>query len=116
MLVDEERATSLSALQLINQPPGSRREVVSFGRRFRWRNRSTMHQEAPQGGWAGSDASDLPAGFARRARGLPSGRFQPQHADREPFEQGLGWSAATPGRTTTGRPALQVCRLPKIES
>jgi hypothetical protein len=29
-----------------------------------------MHQEAPQGGWAGSDAIVLPAAFACCARGL----------------------------------------------
>ena len=30
-----------------------------------------MPWDAPQGGWAGSDASDLLAGLARRARGVP---------------------------------------------
>jgi hypothetical protein len=30
-----------------------------------------MPWDAPQGGWAGSDASDLLGGLARRARSLP---------------------------------------------
>jgi hypothetical protein len=61
----------VSALPLVNQPPGSKREAVSLGCFFCRKNRSRMPQDAPLVvGWA-QDALVLLAAFGRRARGLP---------------------------------------------
>jgi hypothetical protein len=60
MLVDEQRATSLSALQLINQLPVGKREAASFGRRFR----------LAAGLVRGSDTFGFRAAFARELRVL----------------------------------------------
>jgi len=69
-----------------------------------------MPQDAPLVvGWA-QDAFVLPAVLVAVLAAYPCGRFQPQHADREPFGQRLGQSAANSTRAVElppGRAALQ---------
>jgi hypothetical protein len=76
MLVDEQRARGYYQDFLISVAPhqlatGQQKRGSLISLPSRLRNRSTMPQDAPPGGWPVSHAFGLLAGLARHARGLP---------------------------------------------